>query len=82
MSINKLAGIIFANLGDEKLPELTAHRSLGSIPFGGKYRLIDFALSNMSNRTVCTAAANVHLAYRRKPEASPILSFWSRMVPV
>ena len=49
MSINKLAGIIFANLGDEKLPELTAHRSLGSVPFGGKYRLIDFALSNMSN---------------------------------
>ena len=49
MSINKLAGIIFANLGDEKLPELTAHRSLGSIPFGGKYRLIDFSLSNMSN---------------------------------
>ena len=49
MSINKLAGIIFANLGDEKLPELTAKRSLGSIPFGGKYRLIDFSLSNMSN---------------------------------
>ena len=49
MAINKLAGIIFANLGDEKLPELTAKRSLGSIPFGGKYRLIDFALSNMSN---------------------------------
>ncbi len=49
MSINKLAGIIFANLGDEKLPELTAKRSLGSVPFGGKYRLIDFSLSNMSN---------------------------------
>ena len=49
MSINKLAGIIFANLGDEKLPELTSKRSLGSVPFGGKYRLIDFSLSNMSN---------------------------------
>lgn len=49
MSINKLAGIIFANLGDEKLPELTSKRSLGSIPVGGKYRLIDFSLSNMSN---------------------------------
>lgn len=49
MSINKLAGIIFTNLGDEKLPELTAKRSLGSVPFGGKYRLIDFSLSNMSN---------------------------------
>ena len=54
MSINKLAGIIFANLGDEKLPELTAKRSLGSIPFGGKYRLIDFALSNMSNSGINT----------------------------
>lgn len=49
MSINKLAGIIFANLGDKKLPELTSKRSLGSVPFGGKYRLIDFSLSNMSN---------------------------------
>lgn len=49
MSSNNLAGIIFANLGDEKLPELTAKRSLASIPFGGKYRLIDFTLSNMSN---------------------------------
>ncbi len=49
MAVNKLAGIIFTNLGDEKLPELTAKRSLGSVPFGGKYRLIDFALSNMSN---------------------------------
>lgn len=49
MSVNNLAGIIFANLGDEKLPELTSKRSLASVPFGGKYRLIDFSLSNMSN---------------------------------
>lgn len=49
MSTNNLAGIIFANLGDEKLPELTSKRSLASVPFGGKYRLIDFSLSNMSN---------------------------------
>lgn len=49
MSVNNLAGIIFANLGDEKLPELTSKRSLASVPFGGKYRLIDFPLSNMSN---------------------------------
>ena len=48
MGIN-LAGIVFANLYDDKLPELTARRTMGSVPFGGKYRMVDFTLSNMSN---------------------------------
>ena len=30
-------------------PELTKVRSMGSIPFGGRYRIVDFALSNMVN---------------------------------
>lgn len=34
---------------DEKIRELTETRTMGSVPFGGRYRLIDFALSNMVN---------------------------------
>lgn len=44
-----LLGLIFSNVNEEKIPELTEKRTMGSMPFGGKYRLIDFPLSNMSN---------------------------------
>lgn len=46
---NNTLGIIFANSHDALLGEMTKHRSMGSLPFGGRYRLIDFALSNLSN---------------------------------
>ena len=49
MGSNKILGLIFANTFEDGLPELTASRTMGSVPFGGKYRLIDFPLSNMSN---------------------------------
>lgn len=49
MATNKILGLIFANTNEKNLPELTAYRTTGSVPFGGKYRLIDFPLSNMSN---------------------------------
>lgn len=49
MATNKVLGLIFANTNEKHLPELTAYRTTGSVPFGGKYRLIDFPLSNMSN---------------------------------
>ncbi len=42
-------GIIFSDMHDENLQELTAGRTTASIPFGGRYRLIDFTLSNMVN---------------------------------
>ena len=43
------AGIIFANLNNKNIPELTAVRTQASVPFGGRYRLIDFVLSGMVN---------------------------------
>lgn len=47
MATNNVLGIIFSNAYDEVLPELTALRTMGSVPFAGRYRLIDFPLSNM-----------------------------------
>ena len=40
-------GIIFAN--DASLGELTTKRTSASMPFGGRYRQVDFALSNLSS---------------------------------
>ncbi|MBR6729212.1 MAG: glucose-1-phosphate adenylyltransferase subunit GlgD [Clostridia bacterium] len=45
----QMMGIIFSNIFDESLGELSARRTLASIPFGGRYRLIDFVMSNMVN---------------------------------
>lgn len=46
---NNVMGIIFSNMHEELIRELTDHRTMGSVPFGGRYRLIDFTLSNMVN---------------------------------
>ena len=42
-------GIIFSNILDDNMRPLTDNRTSGSVPFGGRYRQIDFALSNMAN---------------------------------
>ena len=47
-----VAGLIFANIHDKSIPEMTRIRSMASIPFGCRYRLIDFALSNMVNSNI------------------------------
>lgn len=46
---NKVLGLIFASLHDSTIIDLTKQRTMGSILFGGRYRLIDFPLSNMVN---------------------------------
>ncbi|MCH5152061.1 MAG: glucose-1-phosphate adenylyltransferase subunit GlgD [Clostridiales bacterium] len=46
---NSTLGIIFSNTQDRNVPELSKVRTMASIPFAGRYRLIDFALSNMVN---------------------------------
>ena len=46
---NNVLGIVFSNMKDQAIRELTEMRTMGSVPFGGRYRLIDFPLSNMAN---------------------------------
>lgn len=50
----RAVGIVFSNIHDNNIPELCRVRSFGSIPFGGRYRLIDFPLSNMVNSGIDT----------------------------
>lgn len=49
MKGTNILGLVFPNVNDTCIPELTSKRAIGSIPFGGKYRLIDFTLSNFVN---------------------------------
>lgn len=47
-----LHGLIYAYHASPALGELSAPRTSASLPFGSRYRLIDFALSSMSNAGV------------------------------
>lgn len=42
-------GIIYTGDSNVSLQELTLRRSIAALPFGGRYRVIDFNLSNMIN---------------------------------
>ncbi len=60
----KAMGIIFSNIYDSTLGELTNHRTVASLPFGGRYRQIDFVLSNMSNSRIYNVGLITKYNYR------------------
>ena len=49
MRANNVLGIIHAQAYDSSVRDLTNIRTMASVPFGCRYRLIDFPLSNMVN---------------------------------
>ena len=63
MRTSSLAGLIFAN-SDDKLKKLTANRSMASVPFGSRYRIVDFALSNLVNAGVTSVGIITKENYR------------------
>ncbi len=58
------AGLIFANIHEQSVPELTRVRSMASVPFGCRYRLIDFTLSNMVNAGINHIGLITHHNYQ------------------
>ena len=58
------AGIIFSNIHDNNIPELTRNRTMASVPFGCRYRLIDFTLSNMVNSNISNISVITHYNYQ------------------
>lgn len=59
-----MLGIIFSNIYDSSLGELTSHRTVASVPFGGRYRQIDFVLSDMVNSGINTIGVITKYNYR------------------
>ena len=59
-----IAGLILSNLHRNRLPEMTRRRSLSSVPFGGRYRLIDFPLSNMVNAGITNIGIATDFNYK------------------
>ena len=59
-----VAGIIFSNIHDNNLSELTHNRTMASVPFGCRYRLIDFTLSNMVNSGISNIYVITHFNYQ------------------
>ncbi len=59
--INNAFGLIYADDSNTHLKELTAERSIAALPFGGRYRAIDFPLSNLVN----TGITNVGVITQR-----------------
>ena len=45
-------GIIYTTKDDLTLREMTASRAVAALPVAGRYRMIDFVLSNMVNSGV------------------------------
>ena len=49
MAGQRVMGIVLAGAEGKRLAPLTADRAKSAVPFGGLYRLVDFALSNLAN---------------------------------
>ncbi len=58
-----VAGLIFSNFHDASLPEMTRFRTIASVPFGCRYRLVDFPLSSMVNSGITNIGIITHKSY-------------------
>ena len=59
----QMTGIIFSEMYSGALNSFTQDRNMGAIPFGGRYRLVDFALSNMVNAGILDVGVLVKQHY-------------------
>lgn len=62
--MNGLHGIIFSYEKRNDLRELSEIRSSASVPFGGRYRMVDFALSNLVDAGVTDVGVVLHGRYQ------------------
>lgn len=61
---NNTMGVINVSSRDEFLKDLTLHRCMASVPYGCRYRLVDFMLSNMVNSGINNIAIFTLNKYR------------------
>lgn len=61
---NDMLGLIFAENPEASMGELTSHRALAAVPFGGRYRIIDFILSGMVNSSIINVGITTSYNYQ------------------
>ena len=62
--MDRVTGLISANYETKALGSLTSERTIASLPYGGRYRMIDFPLSNMVNSGIQTVGLITPYKYR------------------
>jgi len=62
--MSKVMGIVVTGGRKESMKELVAKRSVSAIPVGGKYRAIDFVLSNMVNSGIDKVGVVTQYSFR------------------
>lgn len=62
--MNNVHGLIYAYHAYPELGALGRHRTGASLPFCGRYRLIDFALSSMKNAGIFNVSVVMHKGYQ------------------
>ena len=62
--MSKVIGIIYANSATDNLQGLALKRPIAAVPFGGRYRILDFALSSMVNSGIRTIGVVTPHHYR------------------
>lgn len=62
--MDRIAGIINLDHEQDLLDELTYFRCGAAVPFAGRYRMIDFAVSNMTNSRIESVAVFARRKYR------------------
>ncbi len=62
--MNNTMGLILSGWKKPGLKELSSIRSVSAIPFGGKYRAIDFVLSNMVNSGIKNVGVLTQYSFR------------------
>ena len=88
MAKQRILGIVLAGGAGKRLEPLTADRAKSAVPFGGLYRVVDFALSNLVNGGVRriwvltqykSHSLNRHITTTWR--LSPLLDNWVATVP-
>lgn len=62
--MRKMMGLICANYSEGNFGALTNERTIASMPFGGRYRLIDFPISNLVNSGISDVGLITPYMYR------------------
>ena len=61
---NDMLGVIFSENPEASMGELTSLRALAAVPVGGRYRIIDFILSNMVNSGIIKVGITTPVNYQ------------------